>query len=90
MLGRAQRVGDVAGRDAPGRDVVEVAAAAAGEQQARPAAHGLAHAQLEHARRVAELALAGDDDQVGAVDVGDRRRVGREARPSRSRRRARC
>ena len=49
---------DLARGDAPGRDVVEVAAAAAGEQQARAAAHGLAHAQLEHARRVADLALA--------------------------------
>ena len=46
-----------------------------------PRAHGLAHAQLEHAGGVAELALARDDDQVGAVDVGDARRVRRERVP---------
>ena len=81
MRGGPQLGLDLAGGDVTGGDVVEVAAAAAGEQQARAAAHGLAHAQLEHAGGVAELALAGDDDQVGAVEVGDARRVRRERVP---------
>ena len=61
--------------------MVEVAAAAACEQQARTAAHGLAHAQLEHAGGVAHLALAGDDDHVGAVEIGDARGIRRERVP---------
>ncbi len=64
-----------------GRDEVEVAAAAAGEQQPRSTPHGLSHAQLEHARGVADLALARDDDQVGPVELGDRHGVGRELLP---------
>ena len=60
---------------------VEVDAAAAGEQQARAAAHGLAHAQLEHAGRVAQLALARDDDHVGVVEIGDARGIRRERVP---------
>ena len=77
----AQGVGHLARGETPGRDVVEVAAAAAGEQQPRAAAHGLADAQLEHARGVAQLALARDDDDVGPVEIGDARRVRRERVP---------
>ena len=90
MLGGAQRGLDLARGDAAGGDVVEVAAAAAREQQARAAAHGLAHAQLEHAGGVADLALARDDDQVGAGR--DRRCAPRRARarPSRRRPGTRC
>ena len=81
MLGVAQRGLDLARGDAAGGDVVEVAAAAVREQQARSAAHGLAHAQLEHACRVADLALARHDDQVGVIELGDGRLVGRERVP---------
>ena len=90
MRGVAQRRGDLARRDAAGRDEVEVAAAAAGEQQARSAAHGLSHAQLEHACGVADLALAGDDDQVGVVELGDAARRRARARPSRRALGTRC
>ena len=81
MLGVAQRSLDLARGDAAGGDVVEVAAAAVREQQARSAPHGLSHAQLEHACRVADLALAGHDDQVGVIELGDGRLVGRERVP---------
>ena len=56
-------------------------AADAGQDERRAAAHGLADAQLEHAGHVAELAVAGDDDHVGAVEVGDGRAVGVEDLP---------
>ncbi len=67
--------------DALAREQVELRPARAHQHEARAPADRLADAQLDHAGEVPRLAVAGDHDHVGRVEVGDRRAVGVEQLP---------